>query len=78
MRSRTAPGGYRLLACADDMRRVRKRNERNNCRAANSASLHIGGASSSSAGSTHLSIHADFAGFGTKSGVASSGVLAST
>jgi len=74
MRSRTAPGGYRLLACADDMRRVRKRNERNNCRAANSASLHIGGASSSRAG---LSIHADVAGFVTKSG-ASSGVLAST
>lgn len=28
-----APGNYRLIACADVTRRVRERNERNNCRA---------------------------------------------
>jgi hypothetical protein len=30
----TAPGAYRVLACADDRRRVRESNEANNCRAA--------------------------------------------
>jgi hypothetical protein len=30
----TAPGPYRVLACADDGRRVRESNEANNCRAA--------------------------------------------
>jgi hypothetical protein len=29
-----APGSYRLLACADDRKRIRESNERNNCRAA--------------------------------------------
>ena len=38
----TVPAGagaarYRLLACADDTRKVRERNERNNCRAARRA-----------------------------------------
>ena len=39
-----APGTYRLIACADVTRRVRERNERNNCRA--SAPFVIGGTTS--------------------------------
>ncbi len=34
--STIAPGSYRLLACADDRRRIRESNERNNCRATSS------------------------------------------
>ncbi|MGH2950410.1 MAG: CARDB domain-containing protein, partial [Solirubrobacteraceae bacterium] len=30
------PGSYRVIACADDRRKVRERNERNNCRASRS------------------------------------------
>ena len=40
--SATASGRYYLLACADDLRRVRETNERNNCRASNGSVLVAG------------------------------------